>query len=275
MSAPGMILPRFDGAEAARVLAAVRARRPLVHNIANQVAMETTCDMLLAVGASPAAVVAPEEAAEFARHADALAANIGTLTRERLEALRGAAAAMGATGRPWVLDPVGLGGSAHRGAAARALLAMRPAVLRANAGEVAVLAGGDSSALRGVDAAIAVAEATRAAARLARDAGVVVAMTGSVDHVVDAAGATSLAGGHAIMARVTGMGCGATALVAAALAVERDARAAAIAALAWLAVAGELAAARSHGPGSFRVALLDALHGLDEGTLVDRSRGIP
>ena len=263
---------RFDPTAAARILAEVRRRRPLVHNIANQVAMETTCDMLLAVGASPAAVLAPEEAAAFARGADSLAANIGTLSRERLQALRGAAGAMRATGKPWVLDPVGLGGSAHRGAAARELLALRPTVLRANAGEVAVLAGADAAALRGVDATVSTDAMATAAAGLARDAGVVVAMTGKADVVADATVATRLVGGHAMMARVTGMGCGATALVAAALAVERDARTAALAALAWLAVAGEIAAARCHGPGSFRIALLDALDGLDAVSLEDHAR---
>jgi hydroxyethylthiazole kinase len=262
---------RFDAAVAARVLAQVRRRRPLVHNIANQVAMETTCDMLLAVSASPAAVVAPEEAAEFARGADALAANIGTLTRERLQALRGAAGAMRAAGRPWVLDPVGLGGSAHRGAAARELLALRPTVLRANAGEVALLAGADASVLRGVDAAIPADSMASTAADLARDAGVVVAMTGEVDVVASRTGTTRLVGGHELMALVTGMGCGATALIAAALAVEPDPRIASLAALAWLAVAGEAAAERCDGPGSFRVALLDALHGLDAANLAARA----
>ncbi|MFM8678067.1 MAG: hydroxyethylthiazole kinase [Alphaproteobacteria bacterium] len=271
MSAPTGTSARFDAAAAARVLAQVRLRRPLVHNIANQVAMEATCDMLLAVGASPAAVVAPEEAAEFARGADALAANIGTLTRERLQALRGAAGAMRAAGRPWVLDPVGLGGSAHRGAAARELLALRPTVLRANAGEVALLAGTDASALRGVDAAISTDAVASTASDLARDASVVVAMTGAVDVVASETGATRLVGGHELMARVTGMGCGATALVAAALAVEPDARVASLAALAWLAVAGEAAAERCDGPGSFRVALLDALHGLDAAKLAARA----
>jgi len=272
MSPPTENGPRFDAHAAARILAEVRRRRPLVHNIANQVAMETTCDMLLAVGASPAAVLAPEEAAAFARGADSLAANIGTLSRERLQALRGAAGAMRATGKPWVLDPVGLGGSAHRGAAARELLALRPTVLRANAGEVAVLAGADAAALRGVDATVSTDAMATAAAGLAQDAGVVVAMTGKADVVADATVATRLVGGHAMMARVTGMGCGATALVAAALAVERDARTAALAALAWLAVAGEIAAARCHGPGSFRIALLDALDGLDAVSLEDHAR---
>jgi hydroxyethylthiazole kinase len=126
-----------------------------------------------------------------------------------------------------------------------------------------------------VDASIPAADARGAADALAREAGIVVAMTGSVDHVVDATGTTSLAGGHPVMARVTGMGCGATALVAAALAVESSARAAAAAALAWLAVAGEVAAARSHGPGSFRIALLDALHDLDEATLLERAKVTP
>ena len=275
MSPPTENGPRFDAHAATRILAEVRRRRPLVHNIANQVAMETTCDMLLAVGASPAVVVAPEEADEFARRADALAANTGTLTADRRAALRLAAAAMRAQGKPWVLDPVGIGGSSHRDAVARELLGMGPTVLRANAGEVSLLAGGHRSALHGVDAVLSTQEAARDARALAREAGVVVAMTGAADFVADAASGTWLVAGHALMARATGMGCGATALVAAALAVERDARAAALAALAWLAVAGEVAAARCPGPGSFRVALLDALHALDDEILLDHAKASP
>ena len=55
------------------------------------------------------------------------------------------------------------------------------------------------------------------------------------------------------MARVTAMGCAASALVGACLAVEPDAWQATAAALIVIGVAGEVAAARARGPGSFAV----------------------
>jgi hydroxyethylthiazole kinase len=63
------------------------------------------------------------------------------------------------------------------------------------------------------------------------------------------------------------MGCAGSALVCAALAVEPDAWLATIAALAAFGVAGEVAARDADGPGSFAIAIIDALHGLDGATL--------
>src|SRR5262249_43427063 len=57
--------------------------------------------------------------------------------------------------------------------------------------------------------------------------------------------------------------CAGSALVTACLAVEPDAFRAAVAALVIIGVAGELAAEKSAGPGSFAVAIIDALHNLD------------
>ena len=46
----------------------------------------------------------------------------------------------------------------------------------------------------------------------------------------------------------------------------------ALAFLILIGVAGEIAALRAHGPGTFAAGILDALHGLDERTLVERAR---
>ena len=70
-----------------------------------------------------------------------------------------------------------------------------------------------------------------------------------------------------MMSRVTGVGCALSSLAAAACAVEEDALAATSHALAILGLAGELAAAESLGPGSFRTRLIDTLYNLDEETL--------
>jgi hydroxyethylthiazole kinase len=75
-----------------------------------------------------------------------------------------------------------------------------------------------------------------------------------------------------MMARVTGLGCTATALVGAFLGANDDPFAATVAALAVLGVAGELAAERSPGPGSLQMHLLDALYQLDRPTLEQRAR---
>ena len=68
------------------------------------------------------------------------------------------------------------------------------------------------------------------------------------------------------------MGCAASALLGAFLAVEPDPFRAAASGLLVMGVAGELAAARARGPGSLPVELLDALHGLDGETLLARAR---
>jgi hydroxyethylthiazole kinase len=52
----------------------LRERRPLVHNITNFVVMNWTANVLLALGASPAMVHAPEEVEEFTAISAALGA---------------------------------------------------------------------------------------------------------------------------------------------------------------------------------------------------------
>ena len=73
------------------------------------------------------------------------------------------------------------------------------------------------------------------------------------------------------MDRVTAMGCAASALAGAFLAVEPDAFAATVAVLLTIGVAGDVAAEASRGPGSFVPAFLDAVYGLDAGTLTARA----
>ena len=92
------------------------------------------------------------------------------------------------------------------------------------------------------------------------------------DYVTDGQRVTTIENGHPLMARVTGLGCSATAVIGAFLAVERDAFTAAAAGLAVFGVAGEVAAERSPGPGSLQVALLDALYGLDETRFIRQCR---
>ncbi|RXY78802.1 hydroxyethylthiazole kinase, partial [Klebsiella pneumoniae] len=68
----------------------LRAHSPLVHCMTNDVVQTFTANVLLAVGASPAMVIDPREAAQFAAIADALLINVGTLTEVRAVAMRAA-----------------------------------------------------------------------------------------------------------------------------------------------------------------------------------------
>jgi hydroxyethylthiazole kinase len=253
-------------------LARVRATAPLVHNITNYVVMNNSANALLAVGASPAMVHAVEEVEEFVAISRAVVINIGTLSPRWVEAMRLAVTRATRAGIPWVLDPVGVGATTYRTAVGAELARLRPSVIRGNASEIMVLAGSVDAAGKGVDSAHSTDAALAPARALARASGAMVAMTGVVDYVTDGDRVTAIRNGHPMMARVTGLGCTATALVGAFLAANPDPYDATVAALATLGVAGEVAVEWSAGPGSLQVHLLDSLHQLDQSTLEARAR---
>ena len=244
-------------------LSELRRTAPLVHNITNYVAMDVTANALLAIGASPAMVHAEAEVEEFVGIASALVVNIGTLSPSWVSAMTLAVERARSLGKPWVLDPVGAGATRYRTDVAGDLARRRPAVLRGNASEVMAVAGA-AAATKGVDSVHDSRDAVQLARSLAAELGCVVAVTGAIDYVTDGERVLSVANGHPMMTMVTALGCTASALVGAFLAVRPDPLLAAAHALGVLGLAGERAARHVHGPGSFRWRLLDALHQLDE-----------
>jgi hypothetical protein len=94
----------------------VRTTAPLVQCLTNDVSMDLMANALLCVGASPAMVSSVDEAAEFAALSSVLCVNVGTLTSDRLAGMRLAAAEANRLGKPWVLDPVGMGATRYRSA---------------------------------------------------------------------------------------------------------------------------------------------------------------
>ena len=254
-----------------RLLNAIRERRPLVHNITNFVVMNNSANALLALGASPAMVHSSDEVEDFVALSQALVVNIGTLYSEQIAASKLAAIRAKAAGIPWVFDPVGAGATPYRQAAAVALARLGPSVIRGNGSEILALAQ-QARAGQGVDSLHGSEAALDAARKLAEDSGAAIAITGEVDYVTDGRRVVEIHNGHALMTRVTGLGCSATAIIGAFLAVEPDALAATVAALAVFGVAGELAAEQARGPGSLQVELLDALYALDAATLTARAR---
>jgi hydroxyethylthiazole kinase len=75
-----------------------------------------------------------------------------------------------------------------------------------------------------------------------------------------------------MMPYVTGMGCAATALIGAFAAVNPSPFQAAAHAMALMGIAGEIAAEKAPGPGSFQVRFLDALYHIEKADLVKRLR---
>lgn len=248
--------------EVARLLSNLREQPPLVHNITNYVVMNTTANALLALGASPAMVHAPEEVSDFVRISKALVVNIGTLSGPWVAAMKQAAETAREHRVPWVLDPVGAGATRFRTETALALLRARPAVVRGNASEVLALAQSRGAAGRGVDSLHGSNEALAAARVLAAEHQTVVVVSGVVDYVTDGERTLEVHNGHPMMTRVTGLGCTATALVGAFLGAGAPPLLAGAAGLLALGLAGERAARRAEGPGSLQLHLLDELYRL-------------
>lgn len=243
---------------AAGLLGQLRVRSPRIHCITNTVAQAYTANMLLAAGCVPSMTLSVEEIGGFVARAEALLVNLGTFDAERRAATGIAIASAHEHGRPWVLDPVFVDRSALRAAFAADLVRRSaPRVVRLNQAELAALADGASR-----EDAIAYARAT----------GAVVAVSGAADLVTDGTRTVTIGNGHALMAKVTAMGCAGSALVAACLALEPDALMASAAALIALGVAGEIAAETSAGPGSFAIAIIDALAALDAQTVLARAK---
>jgi hydroxyethylthiazole kinase len=251
----------------------LRERKPLVHQITNYVVMNETANATLALGALPVMAHAPQEVEEMAAVAGALVLNIGTLSEHWIEAMLLAGKAANRAGAPVVLDPVGAGATAYRTDTARRILdEVDVAVVRGNAAEIATLAGREAE-IRGVESIGAGGDPAELAREAARALGSVAAVTGPVDHVSDGRRVVAVANGDAMLATVSGTGCMSTAVTGAFLAVRADASLEGAAeALAAFGVAGEDAARGAKGPGSFHVALYDALYGLDPETLDARAR---
>jgi hydroxyethylthiazole kinase len=250
--------------KASHNLKKVREKKPLVHNITNYVVMNYTANALLACGASPVMAHAAEEVEEMVSLAGALVLNIGTLTPQWVEAMLRAGRKANALKVPIVLDPVGSGATLLRTDSAKRLTReLSIQVVRGNASEVLSLAKKDTRT-KGVDSIHSVEEAQEAAIALAGDLKTTLAITGRVDLITDGKRICKVHNGHEMMGRVTGTGCTATVMIGAFLAVDPDPVEATTTALAYFGLAGEKAATQTENPGSYQIALLDALFSIHE-----------
>lgn len=241
---------------------AIRNSSPLIHNITNYVVMEQTANALLAIGASPVMAHAKEEVEQMVQLASCLVLNIGTLSSLWIEAMQIALQAANKKKIPIVLDPVGVGATAYRTNTAEKLLQIGAmAAIRGNASEIAALIG-KGVQTKGVDSTLDSTQLQWQAQKLAMAYNTIIWMSGKTDVITDGSTTFLIHNGNPLMSKVTGMGCTATAILAAFAAVNpSNLRAAANAAIA-MGVAAEVAATHCQGPGSFKAAFIDALHSL-------------
>ena len=245
----------------------VRANNPMAGSITNSVTIDFVANAQLAVGGSAAMVYLPDEGECLVAAGGAVYINMGTLLPVYEETLPRTAAAAHAAGKPWVLDPVGIGIGSLRTKLLCGFKPYKPAIVRGNASEIIALAGlwdleGDASELsraRGVDTTDTVAAARDAAVALARYTGGAVAVSGESDLVTDGSTVAYSTGGSALMGKVTGFGCSLGG-VAAVYATQADPFTATLAAVAHYNVAGTRAAAAADAPASFKVAFIDELY---------------
>jgi hydroxyethylthiazole kinase len=253
-------------------LNSVRVKSPLVHNITNYVVMNNTANALLAVGASPVMAHAVEEVKDMVAIASVLVINMGTLSEKWVEAMLIAGKAAKLKGIPVVFDPVGVGATPYRNQVAASILAeCKPSVIRGNASEIMALAK-ENTTTKGVDSTASSNSALEAAKRLAKETGAIVIISGREDFITDGTSVRSVTNGSALMAKVTGMGCTATAIVGAFAAVNNNLLDAATSAMAVMGVAGEIAAQKADGPGTLQLHFLDALYNLSAEKLAESAK---
>lgn len=240
----------------------VRERSPLVHSITNFVVMNNTANALLAVGASPIMSHAHSEIDEMVSICQSLVINIGTLDEYWIKSMIQGATKANQLQKPFVLDPVGAGATGFRNTGLAQLLGLRPTVIRGNASEILALAKRNTTKTKGVDSTAQSNEAIAAARDLNQRFGAVVCVSGETDIIVSGNNEIHLKNGNALMTKVTGLGCSATAIIGAFIAVIEDTTEAVVAAMALMGIAGEMAAQTALGPGTLQAQILDKLYNI-------------
>lgn len=245
-------------------LANVRKISPLVHNITNFVVMNNTANALLAIGASPIMAHAVEEMEEMSAITSALVINIGTLSKTWVDGMIIAGKAAKKNGHPVILDPVGAGATTYRTETCFKIIEeCKPDIIRGNGSEIMALVNSDIKT-KGVDSSASSSSALDSAKYLALKYNAIVVISGEIDYITDGKETIEVKNGSPIMAKVTGLGCTCSAMVATFAAINKNYLQASANAMAIMGIAGEIAAKISRGTGSMQMNFLDELYNISE-----------
>jgi len=252
------------GKRISEILERIHKEKPLIHNITNMVAMNDTANSILAIGALPIMAHAQEEVGEMVKAAGALLLNIGTLTPEQIESMIVAGQVANSLKIPVILDPVGAGATNLRTESALKLQEkVKINIVRGNFAEISILAGlkGD---IKGVESVGSEKNSVEIACSLARKCNQVAIITGKRDIVTDGKIVVEIDNGSPMLRTITATGCMATSLIASFAAVCDDYVLASTGALVCFGLAGERAALKAEGPGTFKLNLFDEIYNLNE-----------
>jgi hydroxyethylthiazole kinase len=242
----------------------IHQERPLIHNITNMVAMNDSANIILAVGGLPVMAHAQEEVGEMVKAAGALVLNIGTLTPEQIESMIIAGKVANSLKIPVILDPVGAGATNLRTESALRLQEkIKINIVRGNFAEISILAGLKGN-IKGVESISTEKNSVEIACSLARKYNQVAIITGKQDVVTDGKTVIEIDNGSPMLGTITATGCMVTSLIATFAAVDEDYLLASTGALVCFGLAGERAAVKAQGPGSFKVNLFDEIYNLNE-----------
>ena len=253
----------------------LRQKNPLTHCITNVVTVRDCANSVLAVGGSPIMANAPEEAEEIVSIANSLVINIGTLTTEQIETMKKSAKQAANMGKPFVLDPVGIGISQIRNETPINIIKeSKPAIIRGNLSEIKAIAMfygilDECTTAKGVDVAETdiINEETleinaQIVKNIAKKLDTIIAVSGPIDIVSNGKEVFALENGDFMMANITGTGCMLGCIMGAYVAID-DPLIAAVTATTVMSIAGEIAAQtakdNNQGTGSFGTYLIDEL----------------
>jgi hydroxyethylthiazole kinase len=242
----------------------IREKKPLIHHITNWVTIYDCANITRAWGALPVMAYAPEECTDMTAISSALVLNIGTLTSEIIDAMILSTSVANEKKIPVILDVVGVGATKFRDDMAEKILDfVYIDIIKGNYSEIAKLAGEDTET-KGVETTSINADPVKVAKGLAKSKSSIVVMTGKEDIISDGKKIYIIRNGHEQMGSIVGTGCMAGSIIGVFASVNSNYCDASKDALCYFGVAGELAAEKSNGPGSFSVNLYDEVFNLSD-----------
>lgn len=232
--------------EAIETIDVLRRDGARIHSITNTVAQNFTANVLLACNTRPSMTANPDEVEAFTVRADALHINLGTLDAERIQAIRNSISIANKRKIPILLDPVMANVSELRSDFAEEIMD-RTTIIRGNEPEIETLGIEDQPTP-------------------------CIVKTGEQDLVLHEATCITVNNGHPIMAQVIATGCALGALITALSSKTDCPITASVAGLLWFGIAGEIAADKCSGPGSFSPSFIDELYEIELDVLRDTAR---
>lgn len=262
--------------EVIKLMRLAKEKNPVVDFLTNYVTANDLTSVTAFFGGSPVMTDDPVDAEDVVIHgnADALVYNIGTITEKYVEAMLEAGRAAKQRNIPIVLDPVAMAATPFRNRSVNQMLEeLNITIIKGNLGEIKSCLGIKINS-KGVDSNESEEGAEEFCIRLARERGVVVAMTGKEDIITDGQRLVKIKNGTPRLPKVIGTGCMIGAMIATFSGATKDYFYSALAGVILMGIAGEIAEekiAPEHGHVIFKQQLLDTLSVLTEKQVRDKA----